>query len=95
MHKPSSSRNRLTCLQEGLACMECGEDNILDWGTSLVGTHKQCSRLSPHISFILKDSQISALQLKDWFKCKTSIQEYTTTLKTHIKLVHDLYGTCF
>jgi hypothetical protein len=31
---------------------------------------------SPHMSFILKGSQISALQLKGWFKSKTSIQEY-------------------
>ena len=31
---------------------------------------------SPHMSFILKGSQISALQLKGWFNSKTSIQEY-------------------
>ena len=31
---------------------------------------------SPHLSFILKGSWISALQLKRWFKSKTSIQEY-------------------
>ena len=31
---------------------------------------------SPHMSFILKGSSILALQLKGWFKSKTSIQEY-------------------
>ena len=31
---------------------------------------------SPHMSFILKGSQISAFQLKGWFKSKTSSQEY-------------------
>jgi hypothetical protein len=31
---------------------------------------------SPHMSFILKGSHISALQMKGWFKSKTSIQEY-------------------
>ena len=31
---------------------------------------------SPHMSFILKGSHISTLQLKDSFKSKTSIQEY-------------------
>jgi hypothetical protein len=40
---------------------------------------KQCSRLkawSPHMSFILKGSQVSAFNLKGPFKSKTSIQEY-------------------
>ena len=31
---------------------------------------------SPHVSFILKGSQISALQVTGWFKTETSIQEY-------------------
>jgi hypothetical protein len=31
---------------------------------------------SPHMSFILKGSQISALRLKGWFNSKTSIWEY-------------------
>jgi hypothetical protein len=46
--------------------------------------------------FILKGSQILVLQLKGWFKFKASIQEYRNEIKkTHIKLVHELYGTCF
>ena len=39
-----------------------GACNVQDW--------------SPHMSSILKSSPISALQLKGWFKSKTSIQEY-------------------
>ena len=31
---------------------------------------------SPHMSFILKGSQILALRLKSWFKYQTPIQEY-------------------
>ena len=31
---------------------------------------------SPHIRFISKGSQMSALQLKGWFESQTSIQEY-------------------
>ena len=46
------------------------------------------------MSFILKGSQISAIQLKGQFKSKTSIYKYRND-KTHIKLVHELYGTCF
>ena len=33
-------------------------------------------KIGAHMSFILKGSQILALQLKGWFKSKTSIQEY-------------------
>ena len=48
------------------------------------------------MSFILKGFQIAALQLKGWFKSKTSIQEYIEMkYKTHIKLVHELYGMSF
>ena len=36
---------------------------------------------SPHMSFILKGSQISALQLKCWFKSKTPIQEYRNEIQ--------------
>ena len=44
----------------------------------------------------LKGSQISALQLKGCFKnlkrqCKTIEIKY----KIHIKLLHEVYGTCF
>ena len=46
-----------------------------------VGDSHQCSDWSPHMSFILKGSQISALQLKGWFKPKTSIQEYTNEIQ--------------
>ena len=42
------------------------------------------------MSFILKGSQISALQWKRWFKSKNIEIKY----KTHVKLVHELYGTC-
>ena len=42
------------------------------------------------MSFILKGSQISALQWKRWFKSKNIEMKY----KTHVKLVHELYGTC-
>ena len=31
---------------------------------------------SPRMNFIMKGSQISTLQLKGWFKCKTSLQKY-------------------
>ena len=47
------------------------------------------------MSFILKGSQISAHQLKGLLKSKTSIQELEMKYKTHVKLVHELYGTCF
>ena len=50
---------------------------------------------SPHMGFILKGSQISTLQLKVWFKSKTSIQEYKNEIQIHIILVHELYGTRF
>ena len=43
----------------------------------------------------MKGSQISTLQLKGWFKSKTSIQNIEMKYKTHIKLVHELYDTCF
>ena len=41
------------------------------------GYASQCSQYwSPHMSFILKGSQIVAFQLKGRFNSKTSIQEY-------------------
>ena len=41
--------------------------SVQDWG--------------PHMSFVLKGSQIVALQLKGWFKSKMSIQEYRNEIK--------------
>ena len=46
---------------------------------------------SPHMSFILKGSQILALEMRGWFKSKNIETKY----KTHIKRVHEIYGTCF
>ena len=45
---------------------------------------------SPHMSFILKGSQSLALQLKGWFKSKTSIQEYRNEIKDKKKLILNL-----
>jgi hypothetical protein len=42
---------------------------------------------SPHMSFILKGSQISALMFKSWFKFKTSIQGYRNEIQNS-------YRTC-
>ena len=42
------------------------------------------------MSFIMKGSQILALQLKGWFKSKNIEMKY----KTYIKLVHEIYNTC-
>jgi hypothetical protein len=39
------------------------------------------------MSFILKGSQISVLQLKGWFKSKTSIQEYRNELENTDKFL--------
>ena len=47
------------------------------------------------MSFILKGSQISALQLKGWFKSKRQTKNIEMKYETHIKLVHESYGTCF
>ena len=47
----------------------------------------QCSRLQPSYEFCFEGSQISALQLKGWFKSKTSIQEYR---KWNTKLILNL-----
>ena len=43
------------------------------------------------MSFTLKGSQILALRLKGWFKYKNILMNH----KSHIKLVHELYGTYF
>ena len=37
---------------------------------------------SPHMSFILKGSQILVFQLKGWFKSETSMQEYSNESQT-------------
>ena len=54
---------------------QCSERfmSILGWQSSVVIGVQDWS---PHMSFILKGYQISTLQLKDWFKSKTFIQEY-------------------
>ena len=36
---------------------------------------------NPHMMFIMKGSQTLALQLKGWFKSKTSIQEYISEIR--------------
>ena len=36
---------------------------------------------SPHMRFILKGSQILALQLKGWFKSKTSLRKYRNEIQ--------------
>ena len=65
------------------------------WSCNMV--HSHCGQdWSPHMSFIWKGSQIWALQLKCWFKSKTSIQEYrNANTKVILKLVHEFYGACF
>ena len=68
---------RLTC-KNLIRYLNCSSStSVQDW--------------SPHMSFVLKGSQILALQLKGWFKSKNIEMNY----KTHIKLVYELYGTCF
>ena len=47
----------------------------MDWG-AIKGLGASVQEWSPRMSFILKGSQISTLQLKGWFKSKKSIQEY-------------------
>ena len=67
------------------------------------GSHRRATRIvinvqdwSPHMSFIFKGPQISAFQLKGWFKSKTcQSKNIGMKYKTHIKLVHELYDTCF
>ena len=47
-------------------------------------------------NFILKGSQILALQLKGLFKSRRQSKNIKLKYKTHIiKLVHELHGTCF
>jgi hypothetical protein len=53
--------------EECLPHIENSPGNVQDW--------------SPHMSFILKGSQISAFQLKGRIKFKTSIQEYRNEIQ--------------
>jgi hypothetical protein len=54
--------------------------------TFLLGSHHfmvtNVQDWSPNMSFILKGSQISALQLKGWFKSKTSISKYRNEIQS-------------
>ena len=68
------------------------EDNVSN--LILVGIHEpnpqpstNVQDQSPHMSFILKGSQISIVQLKGWFKSKNIEMKL---YKTHIKLMHEL-----
>ena len=45
--------------------------------------------------WVLKASQIVALQWKGWFKSRRQSRNIEMKYKTHIKLVHELYCTCF
>ena len=54
---------------------------------NLPGTANRVQDWSPHMSFILKGSQIATLQLQGWFKSKTSIQEYRNKIQNS-------YWTC-
>ena len=47
------------------------------------------------MSFILKGSQILALQLKGQFNPRRQSKNIELKYETHIKLVHELCGTCF
>ena len=66
---------------------------LYGWNAGRVAVNVQDR--SPHMSFILKGSQILAIQLKSWFISKTLFYEYRSEIQTHIKLVHEFYGTCF
>ena len=47
------------------------------------------------MSFLSKGSQILVLRLKSWFKSRMSKQHVELKYKTRIKLVRELYDTCF
>jgi hypothetical protein len=65
------------------------------WASKL--HENRCWRLKPSYEFQFGGlSNFSpSIELKDWFKSKTSIQEHKLKYKTHSKLVHELCGTCF
>ena len=50
---------------------------------------------SPYMSFILKGSQILAFQLKGGSNPRHQSNYIELKHKAHIKLVLELYGTCF
>ena len=65
-------------------------------GQTLVGVFQRSPAIggqdpSPHMSSILKGSKILVLQLKCWFKSRNIGMQY----RTHVELVHEVYGTCF
>ena len=66
--------------------------NILRYGNNerptFYNSDHQYSRLKPSHEFHLKGSQISAFQMKGWFKYKTSIQEYRNA---NTKLMLNMY----
>jgi hypothetical protein len=47
------------------------------------------------MNFILKGSEISALQLKGISKSRTSMEFFERNIKLILKFMHDLHGTCF
>ena len=49
----------------------------------------------PHMSFILMGSQILALQMKVGSNSRRQSKNIEMNYKIHIKVVHELYGTCF
>ena len=55
--------------------------NILVNENDHVGVLQAVFKIEALVSFILKRSEISALQLKDLFKSKTSIQEYRNEIQ--------------
>ena len=70
------------------ACRQSGASNSTkEWGS----VEPDIQDWSPHMSFILKGSQISTVQLKGWFKSKDinpRILKWNT--KLILKLVHEL-----
>ena len=51
---------------------------------------------SPHMSFVLKGYQISTFQSGGLVQIRdVNPRIYNWNTKSHIKLVHELYGTCF
>ena len=56
----------------------------------------QCTRLKPSYEFhFWRALKISTLQLKGWFKSRLQSKNIKMKYKIHIKVVHELCGTCF
>ena len=55
--------------------------NILVNENDHIGVLQAVFKIEALVSFILKRSEISAFQLKDLFKSKTSIQEYRNEIQ--------------